>query len=58
MYQVIEIVKSMITKHCILFCPHCETYTNHVLAKSREFYSCSCGDIVWIDFLDDEETEQ
>ena len=57
MTQVIEIVRTMLSKHCILFCPHCETYTAHYLSRMNDFYACLCGNIVEIELID-EETEQ
>ena len=55
--QVIIIEKTMLSKHCLIFCPVCETTTKHVLSRSGEFYSCSCGSIVDIENPVDEEIE-
>jgi len=47
--MVIELEETMLSIHCLLPCPVCGTTTKHVLAKSKEFYSCSCGSIVEIE---------
>jgi hypothetical protein len=44
----------MITKHCILFCPHCETYTVHYISRMKDYYACQCGNIVEIDVIEEE----
>jgi hypothetical protein len=52
--MVITIEKTMLAKHCLLLCTNCGTTTNHVLSRSGEFYSCGCGEIVWIEFPNEE----
>ena len=54
--MIITIEKEMLAKHCIIFCPICETETKHVLSRSNEFYSCACGNICDIE-LKEEENE-
>jgi ssDNA-binding Zn-finger/Zn-ribbon topoisomerase 1 len=58
--QVIVIEKTMLSKHCLIFCPVCETTTKHVLSRSGEFYMCStkdCNSIVDIENPVEEEIE-
>jgi hypothetical protein len=38
-------------------CTSCGTTTNHVLSRSGEFYSCGCGEIVWIEFPNEENED-
>lgn len=58
-HQVIEIEEEMLSLKCLLFCPICETVTNHVLLKSHEGYVCACGDCVEIEIkeIEDEKGE-
>jgi hypothetical protein len=55
MNLVIELNKEMLALHCLLPCTHCRTTTNHVLSRSKEFYACSCGEIIDIEFKEDKE---
>lgn len=57
MNPVIEVEKEVLSKHRILFCAHCGTYTKHVLSKSGEYYSCRCGSIVDIDVIEKEKED-
>ena len=57
MNQVIEIVRTMLSKHCILFCPHCETYTAHYLSRMNDFYACQCGSIVEVEIIEEEKED-
>lgn len=52
--QVIEIEPEMLSKHCILFCLHCGTWTQHILSKSGEYYACSCGTIIDVELKENE----
>lgn len=49
MNQVIELETWQISKHCLLPCSNCETWTNHALNRTGEFYACSCGEIIDIE---------
>jgi hypothetical protein len=56
--QVIVIEKTMLSKHCLIFCPVCETWTSHYLSKLGDFYACGCGgNFVEIELKEDIEDE-
>jgi len=52
--QVIEVEETMLTLHCILPCTNCGTWTKHVLSRSKEFYSCQCGEIIDVEIKEKE----
>lgn len=49
MNQVV-VIEGYLWKKKILFCIHCNTNTVHALAKSHEYYSCGCGNIIDIEY--------
>ena len=50
----IEVLEEQLTRHKILFCTHCGTWTNHALSRSFEYYMCHCGTCVEIDVIEKE----
>jgi len=50
----IEVLEEQLTRHKILFCTHCGTWTNHALSRSFEYYMCHCGTCVEIDIIEKE----
>ena len=42
--MVITIERTMLNKHCMIFCHNCEQDTNHILSRTGEFYVCTTKD--------------
>ena len=56
--QVIVIEKTMLSKHCMIFCTTCETNTRHALGRSKQIYVCGlCGSVVDIEIKEIEDEQ-
>jgi len=56
--MIVTIDKTMLGKHCMLFCSHCGTDTNHALGTSGMIYVCGCGEVIDIEFVESEEEDE
>ena len=53
----ITLGKIWIGNKAILRCVKCVAWTVHALSSSGKYYSCGCGEQIYIEFSDDEENE-
>lgn len=54
MSKVISLWKAFTHKTCYLFCEVCERNTVHKLTKSGDAYVCGCGNVIDVEYKDNE----